>query len=92
MAFISLDGNFRLCRRKNAGQQSMYDKPLSSDGVFVNQSDVDCYVQSSSSLLITLGRDSESNKVCCRVCLIIIVIMCKVRYSFSVMNSRQGML
>ena len=62
VAFVSLDGNFRLCCRKNAGQQSMYDKPLSGDGVFVNQSDVDCYVQSSS-LLVTLERDSESNKV-----------------------------
>ena len=62
-AFISLDGNFRLCRRKNAGQQSMYEKPLCGDRVFVSQSDVDCYVQSSSSLLVNLGRDSESNKV-----------------------------
>ena len=63
MAFISLDGNFRLCRRKKAGEQSMYEKPLSGDGVFVNQSDIDYYVQSSSALLVTLERDSESNKV-----------------------------
>ena len=69
-----LSGNFRLCRRKNAGQQSMYEKPLSGDGVFVNQSDVDCYVQASS-LLVTSERDSESNKVYCGVCLIIIVMM-----------------
>ena len=74
VAFISLDGNFRLRRRKNAGQQSMYEKPLSGDGVFVNQSDVDCYVQSSSSQLVTLERDSESNKVYCGVCLIIMVM------------------
>lgn len=29
VVFISLDGNFRLCSRKNAGQQSiLYEKPL----------------------------------------------------------------
>ncbi len=54
-AFISLDGDFRLCHRKKAGQRSVYDKPLNVDGIFVNQSDVDCYVQSSA-LLVTLER------------------------------------
>ena len=74
VAFISLDGNFRLCCRKNAGQQSiLYEKPLSGDRVFVNQSDVDRYVQSSS-LLVTLERDSESNKVCYKIFLMIIVM------------------
>ena len=66
VTFISLDGNFRLCRRKKAGQQSMYEVPLSGDTAFVNQLDVDVYVQQSSSALlqlVTLERDSESNKV-----------------------------
>ena len=45
VAFIFLDGNFRLCHRKNAGQQSiLYEKLLSGNRVFVNQSDVDRYV------------------------------------------------
>ena len=61
VAFISLDGNFRLCRRKNAGQQSiLYEKPLSGDRVFMNQSDVDRYVHSSSSLLVTLEFQSQT--------------------------------
>lgn len=58
--FVSQDGNFRLCRHKKAGQQSMYEKPLSGNGVFA---DNDYYVQSSSTLLVTLERDAEPNKV-----------------------------
>ena len=90
-AFISLDGNFRLCRRKNAGQQSMYEKPLCGDRVFVNQSDVDCYVQSSSSLLVNLGRDSESNKVYTLQTLIV-TMYTQFSITLSVMNSKQAML
>ena len=61
-----------LCRRKKADEQSMYEKPLSGDGVFVNQSDI---VQSSSALLVTLERDSESNKVYWSLFLYIMVMM-----------------
>ena len=46
--FVSLDGNFRLCRRKKAGRTSVYDQPLTVDKVFCNQSDVDHFVKSSS--------------------------------------------
>ena len=91
-AFISLDGNFRLCRRKNAGQQSTYEKPLCGDTVFVNQSDVDSYVSSSS--LLT-DRDSEPNKVYTRLLSSNSHgqgVYTKFSITSSVMNSRQGML
>ncbi len=42
--FVCLDGNFRLCRRKKAGQKSINEIPLSGDGLFADQSDVDQYL------------------------------------------------
>lgn len=86
-AFISLDGNFRLCRRKNAGQQSTYEKPLSGDRIFVNQLDVDCFVQSSSS--VTSDRDLDRVSA---VDYFSIANLKSVAISFSVMNSRQETL
>ncbi len=67
--FVCLDGNFRLCRRKNAGKKSMNEKPLNGDGIFADQSAVDHYLkscssqQSCSSQVVTLEGDTESNMV-----------------------------
>ena len=40
---LSLDANFRLCRRKNAGKVNR-TPPLLENLFFLKQPDVDCYV------------------------------------------------
>jgi len=61
--FVSLDGNFRLCRRKKAGQRSTHEKPLGVNEIFANQSDVDRYVQLQSSSLVTVSLDTEKFRI-----------------------------
>lgn len=61
--FVCLDGNFRLCRRKKAGQKSINEIPLSGDGLFADQFDVDHYLKSFSSQLVTLEENTEPNIV-----------------------------
>lgn len=43
--FLSLDANFRLCRRKKAGLATMEEKPLYGEDVFADQVAVDQYQQ-----------------------------------------------
>ena len=55
-----MDGNFRLCRRKKAGEKTNYKSPLTTYQLFASQPDVDLYVNKSPQLL---QGDSESDKV-----------------------------
>ncbi len=43
---MSIDANFRLCRRVNAAKESKDMEPLISPSFFLSQDEVDCYVTS----------------------------------------------
>lgn len=43
---MSVDANFRLCRRLKAGQSRKDDKPYLNSSFFIPQDDVDAYLRS----------------------------------------------
>ncbi len=43
---MSIDANFRLCRRINAAKESKDTEPLISPSFFLSQKEVNCYVTS----------------------------------------------
>ncbi len=56
---ISVDGNFRLCRRRKAGLSRDEDKPLIKCSFFLPQDNVDAYVQSEqNSVSVTVSQVS----------------------------------
>lgn len=59
-SFISLDANFRLCRRKKAGRAVTDVKPLFSDEVFADQAAVDNYVQASKTVVPMTENPSDT--------------------------------
>ena len=86
--FVSLDGNFRLCRRKNAGRRSVHDRPLHVDKVFCDQSSVDYFVKCSSKVGPEL-ENTESNEVLLHKNTSPSSCIKYYDYRFSAMNSKQ---
>ncbi len=60
---MCLDGNFRLCRRKKAGQRTLNSKPLYKSEVFADQCDVDEYLRKSSSAVQSSGAEGGQLQV-----------------------------
>lgn len=49
--FMSIDANFRLCRREKAGSASKEDVPIYKAPFFLPQRDVDSYISSQQGLV-----------------------------------------
>ncbi len=63
--FVSMDANFRLCRRSKAARISRDDAPLLKSSFFCSQDKVDSYVQSfETSTSVTLQVTSVILSAC----------------------------
>lgn len=91
---MSVDGNFRLCRRKKAGNLRKDIKPFLHSSFFVDQNEVDSYILSEQRPIAVTLAQVHVYLLCVTMCMSVCLLSQRMGLSFnraSVVTSRLEM-